>query len=559
MRTSLGKPLAQRSLNTRRHTVNERMKSYEAACADFRWELPQTFNFGRDVVDAIAAEQPDKLALIWCDEAGAELRYTFGDIARQSSQFANLLAGQGVRRGDRVLVMLPRLPQWQIAMVGCLKLGATPIPCIDMLTAKDVLYRATHSGAVAAITTAAQVEKFEGVAGLRTRVAVGGALGWLDFDMAVAGQNAAFECADMGLEEAALLFYTSGSTGMPKGVSHAARALYCWRISAWCWLDLQPDDLMWCTADTGWAKAGTSILFGPWSRGSAVLFYNGRFDAVRRLALIARYGVTVFCGAATEFRHLVNEDFGPHDFSRLRLAVSAGEAVNPEVLKRWVGATGVPLIEAYGQTETLMTAGNHPSAPVKPGSMGRAMPGSTMAVLDDDGAVVPNGERGQLVLRLPSPQLMLGYWGDPERTAQTQIEHAGVAYFLTGDLAHMDDDGYIYYQGRNDDIISSAGYRIGPMEVENALIEHPAVTECAVVGSPDAERGEIVKAFVVLRPGHAPSDTLTRELQDHVKRITAPYKYPRSIAYVSELPKNVSGKLLRRVLRDAEYARSGPT
>ena len=539
--------------------MNEPMKSYETAHAEFRWALPPTFNFGRDVVDAIAAKEPGRLALLWCDEAGAELRYTFSEIGRQSSQFANLLASQGVQRGDRVLVMLPRLPQWQIAMVGCLKLGAIPIPCIDMLTEKDVLYRATHSGAVAAITTALQVEKFSDAPGVRTRIAVGSAAGWLDFEHARETQSADFVCADMGIEEPALLFYTSGSTGMPKGVLHAARALYCWRVSAWCWLDLQPDDLMWCTADTGWAKAGTSILFGPWSRGSAVVFYNGRFDAARRVALIARYGVTVFCGAATEFRHLVNEDFVPHDFSRLRLAVSAGEAVNPEVLKRWSRATGVPLIEAYGQTETLMTAGNHPASPVKPGSMGRAMPGSTMAVLNDNGASVPNGERGQLALRLPNPQLMLGYWGDPERTGQTQVEHAGAAYYLTGDLAHMDDDGYVYYQGRNDDIISSAGYRIGPMEVENALIEHPAVTECAVVGSPNAERGEIVKAFVVLRPGHVPSDTLTLQLQDHVKRITAPYKYPRAIAYVTELPKNVSGKLLRRVLRDAEYGRSEPT
>ncbi len=541
--------------------LKERLTNYEAAYAAFRWELPPTFNFGRDVVDALAAAEPDKLALIWSGEldgVSAERRFSFGAIARLSSQLANLLAGQGVRRGDRVMVMLPRLPQWQIGMVACLKLGAIPIPCIDMLTEKDVLYRAAHSGAVAAITTRAQTAKFADATGVYARIAVGGAPGWLDFDATVASQSTYFECADMGLEEPALLYYTSGSTGLPKGVTHAARALFCWRVSAWCWLDLQPDDLMWCTADTGWAKAGTSILFGPWSRGSAVLFHDGRFDAAQRLALIAQHGVTVFCGAATEFRHLVNEDVSRHDLGRLRLAVSAGESVNPEVLKRWLAATGVPLIEAYGQTESLMTAGNHPSATVKPGSMGRAMPGSTMAVVGDDGAPVRTGERGQLALRLPNPQLMLGYWGDPERTAQTQVDHAGVTWYLTGDLAHMDADGYVHYQGRNDDIIGSAGYRIGPMEVENALSEHPAVTECAVVGSPDAERGEIVKAFVVLRPGHAPSALLTQQLQDHVKALTAPYKYPRAIDYVSELPKNASGKLLRRVLRDAEYARSGP-
>lgn len=535
--------------------MNDRFKDYDAEYAKFRWELPKTFNFGRDVVDAIGTQDPDRLALIWCNEAGEQKRYTYGAMSRLSNQLANLLAANGVRRGDRVMVMLPRLPQWQISMVGCLKLGAIPIPCIDMLTSKDVLYRAAHSGAVAAIATSAQVDKFADATGVRTRIAVGGAPGWLDFDSATAVQDTTFDSADMALEEPALLFYTSGSTGMPKGVTHASRALYSWRVSAWCWLDLQPDDVMWCTADTGWAKAGTSILFGPWSRGSAVLFYNGKFDAKERLALIARHGVTVFCAAATEFRHLVNEDVSRFGIPRLRLAVSAGEAVNPEVLKRWLDATSVPLIEAYGLTETLMTAGNHVSAPVKPGSMGRAMPGSVMVVLSPGGAPVGVGERGQLALRLPNPQVMLGYWNDPQKTAAARAEHVGETYFLTGDLAYMDDDNYIHYQGRADDIISSAGYRIGPMEVENALTEHAAVTECAVVGSPDAQRGEIVKAFVVLRPGHAGSEALTRDLQDHVKKVTAPYKYPRAIDYVTELPKNASGKLLRRVLRDAEYTK----
>lgn len=521
----------------------------------FSWSLPSSFNFGRDVVDAIASRQPDKLALLWSDESGNEQRFSFGDISRRSNQLAALLASEGVQRGDRVLVMLPRIPQWQVAMVGCLKLGAVPIPCIDMLTEKDVVYRSTKAGAVAAITTSACVSKFASSPGVRVRAAVGGAPGWLDFDRALDAQPESFPCVDTGLEDPAVIYFTSGSTGMPKGVTHASRALYCWRGSASSWLDLGPDDLMWCTADTGWSKAGTSILFGPWSRGSAVFFHDGRFDAAARLRLIARHGVTVFCGAATEFRHLVNERFESTDLGRLRLAVSAGETVNPEVVRRWQERTGIPLLEAYGQTETLMTVSNSLGQPGRDASMGRALPGCRMAILDTEGRPVPPGESGQLALVLPNPQLMLGYWEEPERTARTMLSHDGVDYFLTGDLAHMDADGFVFYEGRVDDIISSAGYRIGPTEVENALQEHPAVTECAVVGSPDPERGEIVKAFVILRHGFEPSDALIPELQNHVKRITAPYKYPRSIEFRTELPKTPTGKLLRRVLRDAEFAK----
>lgn len=519
---------------------------------NFEWQLTDTFNFGRDVVDAIAHSEPGKLALIWCDQSGREQRFTFGDISRRSSQLAAFLTAEGIRRGDRVLVMLPRLPHWQIAMVGCLKLGAVPIPCIEMLTARDVRYRVGKAQAVAAITTTTSTDKFADSTGLRVRMAVGGAPGWQDFDRALDAQPTDFVCADTGIEDASVIYFTSGSTGLPKGVTHASRALYCWRGSARDWLDLGRDDLMWCTADTGWSKAGTSILFGPWSQGAAVLFYDGRFDAAERLRLIAHYGVTVFCGAATEFRHLVNEDLQGVDLGRLRLAVSAGESVNPEITRRWQELTGIALREAYGQTETLMTVGNAVGQPTREGSMGRPLCGCRVAVLDPEGRPMPPGERGQLALALPNPQLMLGYWAEPERTARAFSSHEGVKYFLTGDLAHMDEEGYLYYDGRVDDIIGSAGYRIGPIEVENALQEHPAVTECAVIGSPDAERGEIVKAFVVLRNGFAPSEALKLELQEHVKQATAPYKYPRAIEFTTELPKSAAGKLLRRVLRDAE-------
>lgn len=522
----------------------------------FSWDLPKTFNFGRDVVDDWAARTPGREALIWCDESGKEERYTFSDISKKSSQVANLLRAYGVKKGDRVMVMLPRIPQWQLIMVGCTKLGAIPIPCIDMLTEKDVIYRAQHASATAAITTSANTGKFSG-SGISIRLAVGDSTdiesGWLDFTAELDRASTDFACDDTGLDDPAVIYYTSGSSGLPKGVAHAARALFTWRVSAQFWQELTEQDLMWCTADTGWAKAGTSILWGPWSCGSTVLFYNGRFDPADRLVRIKKYGVTVFCGSATEFRHLINEPGTRERQWRLRLAVSAGESVNPDVARRWTEQTNLPLIEAYGQTETLMTVANQAASIQKIGSMGRALPGSEMVAVDEQGDILPHGTAGQLALRLPNPQLMLGYWNDPALTLKTRLTCGSNEYFLTGDMVVIDDEGYIFYQGRTDDIISSAGYRIGPMEVENALMEHPAVTECAVVGSPDLDRGEVVKAFVKLRSGVQGDSSLVRTLQEHVKQTTAPYKYPRLVEFVEEIPKTPTGKVLRRELRAREY------
>jgi acyl-coenzyme A synthetase/AMP-(fatty) acid ligase len=512
--------------------------NYDERYRSFAWELPETFNFAADVVDAWAAD-PAKLALVWCDETGRETRYTFAEIAAASKRVGSLLRASGLRKGDRCIVMLPRVPQWQLAMVGCLRVGVIPIPCIDMLTAKDVRYRVEHSGAIGAITTAANASAFAELPGLKFKAAVGGAPGWLDFDAAAAAADRDCPAERIEAEDPVAIYYTSGSTGNPKGVTHAARALYAWRFASQLWHDLKPTDLMWCTADTGWSKAGTAILYGPWSCGAAVLFYNGRFDPRVRLEHLAKHRVSVFCAAATELRRLVNEDFSAHDLSALRLAESAGETVNPEIVRRWQALTGVPLLDGYGQTETLMTVLNYPFMPVKPGSMGRPLPGVEIALLD-----------GQLAIRLPNPQMMLGYWNEPERTAAGKTRVGVAEYWLTGDVVRQDEEGYLFYEGRADDIISSAGYRIGPMEVESALIEHPAVQESAAVGKPDPERGEIVKAFVVLRPGVEGSTALALELQEHVRRTTAPYKYPREIEFVTELPKNASGKLLRRILRE---------
>ena len=532
------------------------MRDYRAVYEAFRWDLPESFNFGGDVVDAWAAG-PERPALIWCDAAGAERRYSFADIARLSARFANLLSARGIGKGDRVVIMLPRIPEWQIATVGCLKLGAVPVPCIDMLSARDLAYRVEHSGAKAIVTTAANAAKAPDRAALEVRVALGGATGWLDYESAMAEAAEDFAPVAVAPDEPAVIYYTSGTTGPPKGVTLGAGALFAWRVQARYWLDLGPGDLMWCTADTGWSKAGTGIIFGPWSLGAPVLFYDGPFEPARRLELLARYRVTVFCAAATELRHLVYEDLGGHDLSALRRTVSAGETLNPEVARRWSELTGAPTHEGYGQTETLMTVHTYPATTAKPGSMGLPLPGYRLAVLRAQGSAADPDETGMLAVALPNPALLLGYWREPERLEKVLVENDQGRWYLSGDSAYMDGDGYIFFVGRADDIISSAGYRIGPSEVENVLLEHPAVRECAAVASPDEVRGEIVKAFVVLAGGAEGSDALAAELQDHVKRLTAPYKYPRAVEFVPELPKNASGKLLRKVLRDREYAAKG--
>ena len=533
----------------------QKMENYADTVKQFSWQLPKTFNFGSDVVDRHASNN-DKVALIWCNDKGENKAFKFSDISRLSNQFANLLVRRGIRKGDRVMIVLPRVPEWQISMVACFKVGAIPIPCVEMLTEKDIAFRVKDSGATGIITTLPNTVKFLHCDDVKVRILIGGrADGWVSLT-AIENEPRDFDCATMRIDEPALLFYTSGSSGNPKGVLHASGSLFAWRLSGAYWQTFTDQDVSWCTSDTGWAKAGTGILFGPWSFGAAVLFYDGKFDAESRLNLLARYKVSIFCAPATEFRHLINAGVENYDLGSLRLCVSAGESVNPEVVRRWSELTGVALLDGYGQTETLMTILNYPCMKVKPGSMGKPIPGSEFVVIDGSNAIVGDMASGQFAMKLPNAQFMLGYWNDSKRTQEAIVVVDGYRYWLTGDLGYRDQDGYLFYTGRADDIISSAGYRIGPTEVENALIEHPAVLESAVVASPDTERGEVVKAFVVLRAQYEGSEQLIAELQKHVQGVTAPYKYPRKIEFVEQLPKSVSGKLLRRVLRDIEFGKA---
>ncbi|MCA1454450.1 AMP-binding protein [Bradyrhizobium sp. BRP22] len=531
------------------------VEGYQALCANFRWQVPEAFNFGADIIDRRAREQ-DGPALIWENAAGETRRYSYSDLSLMSNRLANVLRANGVEKGDRVIIMLPRLPEWFIALIAAMKIGAVPIPCIEMLTARDIEYRVTNAEAKAAICRPEQTAKFASVEqAIPVRIALGQTSAWLDWNSEVARASETTEPAIVRAEDPAIMYYTSGSTGHPKAVVHAARAIYAWRVSAIYWLDLRPGEVIWCTADTGWSKAGTSIIFGPLSCGACAFFFDGPFVPKDRLDLIRKHHVTVYCAPGTELSRVVGEVRARSDLGRLRRVVTAGEAMNPVVAERWEAATGIRIDEAYGQTEALMVALNYPGEPVRYGSMGRPSPGSDLDVIDASGNRLPPGQEGDLALKVPSPQLMLCYWKDAERTAACFVDGPDGRWFLTSDRAEKDADGYLWYRGRSDDVINSAGYRIGPIEVENALAEHPAVQTCAVVGSPDAERGEIVKAFVVLRQGHAPSPELTRALQDHVKSVTAPYKYPRAIEYIAELPMTITGKIRRRELRDREFAR----
>jgi len=529
-------------------------RRYEDLVKDFAWTIPEEFNFGA-LVDAWATDR-SRVALYWEDEAGHTARLTFWDVKQASNRCMNALAGLGVGRGDPVMVMLPRLPAWQTAIVGALKLGALVIPCTASLRPKDIAYRARHSGARAIVTTVEQADAVRDALGdgpeVPVRLAVGGApAGWHDFDAALARASSGGVPARTRSDEPALCFYTSGTTKEPKAVLHAHRYTFAHRYTGEYWLDLQRTDLHWTTSDTGWAKAAYGVLFGPWMNGVPIFMYHGRFAPDRELDLLERYEVSVFCAPPTEYRLLVKEELARRRLPRLRHCTGAGEPLNPEVIHAWHDAFGLLIHDGYGQTETIIVAANLPALPIRPGSMGKPFPGHDLRVIDDDGQEVGADEIGQLAIRGTPPSLFLEYWKNPEETAACRRGE----WYLTGDRAARDADGYLWFVGRADDVIISAGYRIGPFEVESALLEHAAVLESAVVASPDPVRGEIVKAFVVLAPGHAPGDELVRALQEHVKRVTAPYKYPRAIEFVDSLPKTVSGKIRRVELRERERQR----
>ena len=518
---------------------------------------PARFNFARDVIDQWAAKDPARLALWWVDDDGHELKRSFADVRDRSCQLANALAQAGVKRGDTIVLMLGRnLEWWEIVTAG-IRMGVVLSPGTTQLSPKDIAYRMNAAQACVFITDLANAAKLDEVADqcptLRARILVDGErAGWLSYDSLMQGQSTQFETADTAFDEDALCYFTSGTTGYPKMTIHGHGYGLAHQITGRYWLDLRPEDVHWNISDTGWAKAAYSSYFGPWNMGATVFVHHSAvFDPKKSLDLLAHYPITTLCGAPTVYRMVVLQDLSAYKFPHLRHCVGAGEPLNPEVIETWKRATGLVIRDGYGQTETVLVCGNHPSITPRFGSMGKPMPGVEMAIIDPQGQPLAPQQEGDIAIRVKpvrAPGLFKDYRGDAERFAACFIGD----WYLTGDRGYVDEDGYFWFVSRADDVILSAGYRIGPFEVESALIEHPAVAESAVVASPDKTRGFVVKAFVVLAPGYTGSDALVTELQEHVKRVTAPYKYPRRIEFVEGLPKTVSGKIRRVELRARE-------
>ncbi|RKO67380.1 acyl-CoA synthetase [Desulfofundulus salinus] len=535
------------------------MVDYDKTYAEFKWEKPEYFNFARDVIDKWA-QDPSKLAMLWVDDEGNEVRKTFLDFSRASKRAANVFREQGVKQGDVVVVILPRLIEWWEINLACLRLGVVISPGTTQLTAKDIKYRLETAEAVCVITDNDNAPKVDEVVGecptVKSRIIVGEPRqGWLDYKEAVARASDDFTTVNTRSDDNAILYFTSGTTGYPKMTVHTHASYPIGHIvTGKYWLDLRPDDLHWNLSDTGWAKAAWSSFYGPWNMGAAIFVHHtSRFSPKKTLELLQKYPITTLCGAPTNYRMIVLEDLSQYKFPTLRHCVGAGEPLNPEVIEIWKEATGLIIRDGYGQTESVLLCGSFPCIEPRFGSMGKPSPGFDVQVIDEEGNILPPNTEGDVAVRVKPGRpvgLFKEYWKNPEKTASVYRGD----WYITGDRAYRDEDGYFWFVGRADDVILAAGYRIGPFEVESALLEHPAVAESAVVSSPDEIRGEVVKAFVVLAPGYQPSDKLVKELQEHVKKITAPYKYPRKVEFVESLPKTISGKIRRVELREREWA-----
>lgn len=519
-------------------------------------EAPARYNFSADVIDRWARERPEEAALWWLDaDLKREARLNFRELAAASRRAANVFRAGGVRRGDRVLVILPRVPQWWTALLGLIRLGAVAVPCTPMLTEHDIAWRAEAAGISAVVTDPAGLAKLGDFRGARFVVG-GGGNGCVDFDAAVRAASDGFDGVATRADDPSLIYFTSATTGPPKMVLHTQASYgFGHRLTGEFWLDLKPGDVHWNLSDVGWAKAAWSSLFGPWLMGACAFAVDsrGRFNPPAVLAVLEHHPVTTWCAPPTALRLITREGLGRRSFPALRHCVTAGEPLNPEVFAAWKNATGLVLHEGYGQTETVVMIGNFRSLgrEVRPGSMGHPAPGMEVALLDEGLREVPVGEEGEIALRV-KPRRPVGlfreYWRNPEETAA----HFRGGWYLTGDRARRDAEGYHWFVGRGDDVIKSSGYRIGPAEIEEVLEKHPAVQEAAVVGAPDALRGHVVKAFVVLRAGHEGNDHLRHELQEHCKRSTAPYKHPRIVEFLPALPRTISGKVRRAELRDRQ-------
>lgn len=562
----------------------------------FSVHYPDNFNFGYDVVDDIAVNDPDRRAMIWCNPEGEEHIFTFADMKRWSDKTANFLVDQGIKRGDYVLVVLRRHYQFWFVATALAKIGAVMVPATFMLKEHDLEYRLNGASISSIIcTSVGEISQIadnvidecptvtsrilvNGAGGGTTKYddegnliavadTVGAALsgeegicaasierkGWVDFNSGVRAASEVFERRDTVAADPMLMYFSSGTSGNPKMVLHNSGYAVAHLITAKHWHNVQPDGVHFTIADTGWGKAVWGKYYGQWLMEACVLTYDfDRFNAGEILSLISKYQVTTLCCPPTMYRLMMSENFDAYDLSSLQYSTTAGEALNPDLFNFWKEHTGLTIFEGFGQTETPLTIANLKHSTPRSGSMGKPVPLYDVEIQRDDGSRCNTGETGEICIRMePRPAgIMMEYYRDPEKTANAIYD----GWYHTGDTAWVDEDGYFWYVGRNDDVIKSSGYRIGPFEIESELLEHEAVRECAVTGVPDPVRGFAVKATVVLADGFKGSDELTRELQAWVKHRTAPYKYPRIVEYVDALPKTVNGKIRRVAIRQKDGA-----
>lgn len=562
----------------------------------FSVHYPDNFNFGYDVVDDIAMNDPDRRAMIWCNPEGEEHIFTFADMKRWSDKTANFLVDQGIKRGDYVLVVLRRHYQFWFVATALAKIGAVMVPATFMLKEHDLEYRLNGASISSIIcTSVGEISQIadnvidecpsvtsrilvNGAGGGTTKyddegnlIAVAGTVGaalsgeegicaasierkgWADFNSGVRAASEVFERRDTVAADPMLMYFSSGTSGNPKMVLHNSGYAVAHLITAKHWHNVQPDGVHFTIADTGWGKAVWGKYYGQWLMEACVLTYDfDRFNAGEILSLISKYQVTTLCCPPTMYRLMMSENFDAYDLSSLQYSTTAGEALNPDLFNFWKERTGLTIYEGFGQTETPLTIANLKHSTPRSGSMGKPVPLYDVEIQRDDGSRCNTGETGEICIRMePRPAgIMMEYYRDPEKTANAIYG----GWYHTGDTAWVDEDGYFWYVGRNDDVIKSSGYRIGPFEIESELLEHEAVRECAVTGVPDPVRGFAVKATVVLADGFTGSDELTRELQAWVKHRTAPYKYPRIVEYVDALPKTVNGKIRRVAIRQKDGA-----
>ncbi len=538
--------------------------SYEDFKENFTINVPEYFNFGFDIVDEWAKQEPEKQALLWCNDHGEEIRFTFTDIKRLSNRVANYFKSLGIKKGDVVMLILRRRWEYWVCAVALHKLGAVLIPGSLQLTKKDIVYRGNAAGVKAIVCVnddfvMAQVDAaFPEIESLKTKIMVAEKReGWAYLEEEM--EKFSDELERPTGEEATkstdlmLIYFTSGTTGMPKMVMHNCSHPLGHIITAKYWQQVQENKLHMSVSDSGWAKFGWGKIYGQWICGAVIFGYDmDKFVPKNLLEKMSHYKLTTFCAPPTMYRFMLQEDMTKYDLSSIQNFCNAGEPLNPEVFRKIYELTGLKMREGFGQTEGPVLLANFKWIDPQPGSMGKPSPLFNIHLLNAEGAYCDDGDEGTIAVcgideNYPVG-LFRGYYKNPELTEQV----IGGKNYDLGDMAWRDSDGYYWFVGRNDDVIKCSGYRIGPFEVESALIEHPAVVECAITAAPDPIRGQVVKATVVLAGGYTPSDELTKELQNHVKRVTAPYKYPRIIEYVEELPKTLGGKIKRAEIRKTD-------